>query len=141
MAASETRHATCVAFHERAVLILGASGSGKSTLALQLMAFGCELVADDRVILRAAEGRLLACAPQSIRGMIEARGVGILAAEPCIQAEVSLVVDLDARVDERLPQRRFITLLGCELPLISRVEGPQFASAILQLLRTGWCNQ
>ena len=68
-------HATCVAWEGRAVLIRGASGAGKSSLGLELMAWGCGLVADDRTELWAREGRLMARCPVAIRGLIEARGV------------------------------------------------------------------
>jgi len=47
-ARSEIRHATTVAVAGRGLMIEGPSGSGKSALALELMAFGAELVADDR---------------------------------------------------------------------------------------------
>ncbi|MEF9600929.1 HPr kinase/phosphatase C-terminal domain-containing protein, partial [Paracoccus sp. PXZ] len=71
-------HASCIAHRGRGLLILGPSGAGKSTLALEMMAFGATLVADDRTILRREGGRIVADAPDSIRGRIEARGVGIL---------------------------------------------------------------
>ena len=135
---AETLHATCVAYHGHAVLLTGASGQGKSSLGLQLMAFGCKLIADDRTILTVAGGRLTASCPEALRGLIEARGVGILKAGPRASADVVLVVDLDQTEPTRMPPLREITLLGCTLPLIWRSDGPQFAPAILQILKSGW---
>ncbi|MEP2532141.1 HPr kinase/phosphatase C-terminal domain-containing protein [Shimia sp.] len=128
-------HASCVAYAERAVLISGASGSGKSALALQLMAFGAALVSDDRTIVRAHGERLLARAPDTIRGKIEARGVGILKAASVEVAQVVLAVDLDRVETNRLPHPDEIVMLGQSVPLLCKVEAPHFAAALMQILR------
>ncbi len=65
------RHASCVAYGGRGVLILGASGRGKSALALRLMALGAVLVADDRTDLCREGDSVMARAPDAIKGMIE----------------------------------------------------------------------
>jgi len=130
-------HASCVAVDQSAVLILGLSGSGKSSIALQLMAFGAELVADDRTYIRAKEAGLLASAPQSIEGKIEARGVGILSAKAGKVARVQLVVDLAVEEQERLPQIRKYNLLGHSIPLLHNVKAAHFPAAILQFLKGG----
>lgn len=130
-------HAGCVCLAGRGVLILGPSGSGKSGLALQLMALGCDLVSDDRTAVAAREGVLVATAPEAIRGRIEARGVGLLVAEPVRVARVALAVDLGHLEAERLPPWRVHTVLGVDLPLLHRVESPYFAAAILQYLKAG----
>ncbi len=107
---AETVHASCVLVGARAALIRGPAGTGKSRLALDLVDAGragrlrfARLVADDRVELAAAGGRLIASVPENIRGLIEVRGLGIrrLVAEP--RAVVGLVVDLRALDAERLP--------------------------------------
>jgi HPr kinase/phosphorylase len=118
-------------------LIFGASGSGKSGLALQLMAFGCELVSDDRTVVAARNGVLLATAPARIRGRIEARGVGLLAAAPAAAARIVLAVDLDRTESDRLPPWRSRTVLGVELPLLHGVESAHFPAAVLQYLKAG----
>jgi len=130
-------HAAAVAWQGRAVLILGRSGTGKSALALQLMAFGCQLVADDGVELAVREGTLIARPPDKIRGMIEARGVGLLAAEPLAAAPVVLAVDLDRDETERLPPMREMEILGQVVPALHRVESAHFPAAILQYLKAG----
>ncbi|WP_375254807.1 HPr kinase/phosphorylase [Yoonia sp.] len=138
---AETLHATCVAYHGRAVVLTGASGQGKSTLGLQLIALGCDLIADDRTILTVAGGKLTARCPETLQGIIEARGIGLVRAVSQLSAEVALVVDLNQRETARMPPPREITLLGCTLPLIWRSDGPQFVPAILQILKSGWSER
>lgn len=130
-------HASCVALARRGVLIFGPSGSGKSGLALQLMALGCELVADDRTAVATRDGVAVATAPEVIRGKIEARGVGLLRAETLAVARLALTVDLAHLESERLPPLRTHSVLGVELPLLHRVESPHFPAAILQYLKAG----
>jgi HPr kinase/phosphorylase len=130
-------HASCVAVDGRAVLILGASGSGKSGLALQLIALGASLVADDQTDITDRDGWPVATAPAALRGRIEARGVGILAADPVQAARVVLVVDLDRAERERLPPDRKYRLCGHDLPLLHGSEYLHFPAAILQFLRGG----
>jgi len=117
-------HATCVAVGDHGVLITGAAGRGKSTLALQLMAFGAQLVADDQVLLSCENDTLTARCPDILSGVIEARGVGVLNADPVASAPV------------RLP-RREVTLLGCNIPLLHGAETIHLAPAILQWMRAG----
>ena len=132
-----TLHGSAVAWQGRAVLILGPSGSGKSQLALDLMSRGADLVSDDRTELRLEAGRPVVRAPARIVGLIEARGLGILNAHSVAEAELALVVDLSATESERLPPEREITLLGCSVPLVHRVESRHFSAALLQYLKAG----
>jgi HPr kinase/phosphorylase len=138
---SDIIHASCVALDGRAVLILGASGQGKSTLALQLMALGAGLVADDRTVLSLDATAMPPClqadAPPPLRGMIEARGIGLLQAKAVGPCAVHLVVDLDRTETARLPDMRQISLLGQALPVFHRVDSPSFPAAILQYLKAG----
>ena len=138
MNADQSFHATCVALDGKAVLIKGASGQGKSSLAVILMAMGCVLVADDRVILQAKNGCLMASCPKPIQGLIEAWGAGLLNADTIEEAAVHLVVDLDQIEQTRMPQRRIITYLGIDITLINAIDGPHFAATVLQILRAGW---
>ncbi|MGR3712622.1 MAG: HPr kinase/phosphorylase [Shimia sp.] len=130
-------HAACVSLDGRAVLITGRSGSGKSALALALMAYGADLVADDRTIITLQKARLNASSPPTIKGLIEARGVGILRARTVTKADVVLAIDMDRVEADRLPHPYHVTILGVELPLCLKVEAAHFAPAILQYLREG----
>lgn len=133
----ETVHASCVALDGRGLLILGPSGSGKSAMALQLMALGARLVADDRTVLVARDGALFATCPAAIAGRIEARGVGILRAEPLPEAEVVLAADLGAPESARLPPHRSIVFCGVEVDLAGVVSGGHFPASLLCYLRGG----
>ncbi len=141
MRGPHTVHASCVAYDGKAALLLGASGSGKSALALQMMALGCDLVADDRVVLTARDGVLVASCPETIVGLIEARGIGILNAANVPDAVVQVAVNLDTREKDRLPEARFVTYCDLRTPLIHRGVGDHFAPAIVQLLKAGWSNR
>ncbi|WP_417723549.1 HPr kinase/phosphorylase [Salipiger sp.] len=132
-----TLHATAVAVEGRGLLILGASGSGKSGLALEMMARGAVLVADDRVIVEDRPPDLWLTAPKVLRGMIEARGLGLLGAETVSRAILAAALDLDHRETTRLPQRREITLHGQKIPLLHNSAHPYFAAALVQYLKGG----
>ncbi len=139
--AATVLHASCVAVNGAGVLILGASGRGKSGLALQMMALGAGLVADDRTVLHMVASpdrpRLVADAPATLRGRIEARGVGILHAAACGPCQIALIVDLDSPETDRLPPMRQMALLGVTLPLLHMVDTVSFPAAILQYLEHG----
>ena len=98
-------HASCVALGAEGVLLLGRSGAGKSDLALRLIDDGATLVADDRTILFTRRGALYARPPDSIKGLLEIRGLGILELKVRTNVKVSLVVQL-GREGERLPVHR-----------------------------------
>ena len=95
-------HGVAVALAGRAVLLIGPSGVGKSDLALRLIDRGWQLIADDRVALAVQDGAIWASAPPAIAGLIEVRGVGIVAEPAVATAPVALVIDL-ASVPERFP--------------------------------------
>lgn len=113
--ASINIHATCVrldkagtafgAPRDAGVLLIGKSGTGKSDLALRLIAMGAKLVSDDRSELFVWRGRLYACAPARLAGLIELRGIAILKLPHAPRARIALVVELD-RESARLPAPR-----------------------------------
>jgi HPr kinase/phosphorylase len=117
-----TTHASAILLGECGVLVRGPSGSGKSSLAYTLLAedrTGARLVADDRVILIAANGRLLADVPTALAGMIELRGIGILGWPHLAPVLVRLVVDLEPPEScPRLPEEdeSRTTVNGIALP-------------------------
>lgn len=115
----EQTHATCVDIDGIGVLLRGPSGSGKSDLALRLIEGGARLVADDRVELAPAGGRVIASAPAALRGRIEVRGLGIVAVDAIPETSIELVVDLVAPdAVERLPAPATAEVIGLRLPLL-----------------------
>jgi hypothetical protein len=95
-----------VALAGRGVLLLGPSGAGKSDLALRLIDSGARLVADDRCEIFVRAGKLCARAPQAIAGLIEIRGIGIIAMPHAKSAVVAMAVKLGAG-PTRLPEPAF----------------------------------
>lgn len=112
----ETLHATAVAHDGRAVLLLGPSGAGKSDLALRLVAAGWQLVADDRVLVTLSAAGLMASAPARLAGLLEVRGVGLVA-EPTVSAPIALALDLSRRPD-RMPDIETMCIAGTVVPLL-----------------------
>jgi HPr kinase/phosphorylase len=123
-----TVHASAVLVAARAVLVRGPSGAGKSLLALRLIEQAtagalrfARLVADDRVLLEARNGRLLLRPVEKLAGLIEVRGLGLrrLPFEPL--AVAGLVVDLAAADAERLPVDANATVMvhGIVLPRLA----------------------
>lgn len=106
-------HGTAIALAGHAALVRGPAGSGKSDLALRCLALAPsgliqatpQLVADDQVRVTARGGRLVVSPPETIAGLIEVRGVGILRVPYLEQAELALVADIvpPDRI-ERLPE-------------------------------------
>lgn len=130
--------ATCVAIDGIGVLLRGPPGSGKSELALQLIDRGARLVADDGVELRRQGEGLFAClpsgAPESVRGRVELRGLGILPVPSVPEAPLDLVIDLVAlETLERLPDPLTVDLLGIALPLLRLSAAEPSAAAKVRL--------
>ncbi len=130
-------HASCISVAGSSALITGPSGSGKSALALQMMALGADLVADDRVHLRAGSDAVSADAVDPIRGLIEARGIGLLKARAAGPTPVLVVVDLGQSEPKRLPDLHSIELVGQTVPLLKAKGVPNLASALMQFLKMG----
>ncbi len=114
-------HATCLLVKQTGILLTGASGSGKSDLALRLIKeAGAVLVADDQVLLRVDDKRLIASCPTSIAGLLEVRGIGIVKQPYLPETEIQAVFELvqDPGLVERLPEPQQILINGVSLPLI-----------------------
>jgi HPr kinase/phosphorylase len=124
-------HATCLGFEGAGVLIIGPPGAGKSDLALRLIdqpghgtsgrLWRAQLVADDQVRVRRDGFALIATAPDGLAGLIEVRGLGIVAAPAVVTARLALAVTLKplARI-ERMPilAEQSFELLGLSLPRV-----------------------
>lgn len=126
---SELIHGTCVALGRRAALLRGPSGSGKSDLALRFLFLARRgpaaldppaLVADDQVCIRRDGDRIFASSPESIRGQMEVRGLGIVGVKLMPEAELVLVVDLvDPSQLERFPPEGLTArVASTDLPLL-----------------------
>lgn len=134
-ASAKTRiHASCVVVGEAGILIRGASGSGKSRLALALIAEAqrdglfARLVGDDRIALSRyaerdaiREAALVARPVAPLEGLVEFRGVGLLARPWLPSARVRLIVDCLDAPPPRLPEPAEETceILGVRLPRLS----------------------
>lgn len=136
-----TIHATAVQIANRGILLRGAPGSGKSSLALRLLdecilaGTPGYLIADDRVVLDSDTGRLVARAPETLRGLMEIRGLGIVTVDSLAAAVIDLAVDLvPADLFERHPESQAmeIHLGGTTLPRLQIVERNPDATVIIR---------
>jgi len=137
-------HASAVLVGARAVLIRGPAGSGKSSLALALIRAApavigfARLVADDRTLIEAAHGRLLARPVAELAGLLEVRGLGIrrLPYEPV--ATISHVIDLAAADGARFPEdsARQGTFHGILLPRLAVIASADPLALVLAALTT-----
>ncbi len=118
----------------RGVLLLGGSGSGKSDLMLRAVGAGFRLVADDRTVVWASGERVFGRAPETLSGLIELRGVGVVQEPSLWLAEIAMVVRCDPlETIERTPEEVTETIAGVEVPLL-RLHAPD-ASAPAKLGR------
>lgn len=115
-------HATTIALWRdgawRGVLLRGPSGAGKSSLAIRALQAGWRLVADDRTVVWASGGRLYGRAPDTLRDLVEARGLGIVPAGSLPLVELVLAVDLSDETPERMPEPARGEFAGVALPVI-----------------------
>lgn len=118
-------HASAVVCGATGILIRGPSGSGKSQLVFELILAGragqippVRLVGDDRVHLVRNGSRVLVRPAETLRGLIEVRGLGIRHTDFAPDAEIGLVVDLAATDGARLPPPEALTaeIEGVTLP-------------------------
>ena len=71
-------HACLLEIYGVGVLLMGESGIGKSEISLELIRKGHCVVADDRVDIADVRGKLIGTCPETIYGMMEVRGIGII---------------------------------------------------------------
>lgn len=135
-----TVHATALLLGSTGVLLRGRSGAGKTRLALALVAAEtaaggfARLVADDRVVLAVAHGRLVARPPAALAGLAERRGEGVLAVAHEPAAVLGFVVDLVPDAPERVPAAAAgrVEIDGVGLP---RLVLPEAATDLVERVR------
>jgi HPr kinase/phosphorylase len=142
--AAETIHASCVTVGEAGILIRGAAGAGKSSLARNLVGAARQagrfaaLVADDRVHIEPAGGRLVARSVAAIAGLIEIRGLGIVPMAHETRALIRFVVDCLIGETTRMPQPNELETIvaGVSLPRLPLLQGANAAPLVLLWLTT-----
>jgi HPr kinase/phosphorylase len=131
-------HASAVLVGPHAVLLRGPSGAGKSRLALELIQAApskfTRLVADDRVYVETAHGRLLVRPAPSLAGLIEVRGLGIIRLPYEPVAVATLVLDLGSPT-ERMPGEAAVhtSIEGVKLPRLAVAAGYSFSTVVAAL--------
>lgn len=146
MTARANLHASAVALAGRGVLIRGPARSGKSALVLALLRRGplpdvtAELVADDRVDVEAVDGGVRLTAPETLKGLLEISGIGIVTEPTRPAADLWLVADL-APLDtlSRHPGSLSTEILGLSFPLLRlpRQEAALAADILFTLALSG----
>ena len=128
----DTIWGTSVAIAGLGILIRGPSGAGQSDLALRLIDGGAMLISDDQTELSREGNRLIARAPDTTRGRLEVRGIGIVTVPAAARAPLVLVVDLvPPEQVSRMPNPGKWRQDDVEVPLI--VLAPFEASAVPKL--------
>lgn len=104
-------HGTALVVGEVGILIRGPAQSGKTSLCLSLLrragsiSQDAYLIADDRVDLEKTDSGVVMTAPDTIRGLIEIAGIGIMDAKTADAARLALIIDLVAAEDRmRMPE-------------------------------------
>ena len=128
-------HGTAVAYEGRSLILIGAPGSGKSTVALQIMAFGAELISDDRCDLSDEGAYVVVSRPPSLPQLIEARGVGLISVECTGPAKTVAVVDMSETSTKRLPDTIQCRVGNHLLPLFHKTDSPAFPAALWHYLK------
>jgi HPr kinase/phosphorylase len=106
-----------VDFQPSVVFLRGLSGSGKSDLALRLIEGGGQLICDDQVHFERRQDKIFASPVETIRGLLEVRGVGLLHMTVADPSRLRLIIDLVAREDvPRLPEMETVDILGVAIP-------------------------
>ena len=147
MSAPASIHANALLVGETGLLLRGPSGAGKSALTLALMERTRDrgefaaLIGDDRVVLAAAGGRVVARGRPEIAGLIEVRNLGLVRVPYEPAAAIRGVVDLlapEAAWPERHPEEkeRCVEICGVRLPrLLARGGNDATTQKILVFLR------
>lgn len=119
MISTKNIHGTALTIEDSGLLILGASGSGKSDLALRLIDAGATLIADDVTVCKRENNEIFMFCDESIRGIIEVRGIGLVKVPYVEGIKLNMVIKLTDKEIERFPlEKEFYRLLLIKIPLI-----------------------
>jgi HPr kinase/phosphorylase len=107
-------------FNSTAVLLRGFSGRGKSDVAFRLISLGATLICDDQVTLERRQDKIMASPVETIRGLLEVRGVGLVKYPVALTTPLRLVIDLVPREDvPRLPPKdETVDILGVDVAFL-----------------------
>ena len=85
-------------------------------------------MADDRTDVSRNGNKLIASVPENIRGLIEARHVGLLRLADHGPVSLSLSIDLSRTEENRLPERHEHQIQGITLPCFHKCDSvsPEF---------------
>jgi len=124
-------HGVLIDIHRLGVLILGKSGIGKSECALDLILRGAKLVVDDLVEIRKiGSSTLIGTSPESIRHLMEIRGIGIINIKDLVgptaildKREIDMIIQLEhwdpkAEYDRVGDEYEQYDILGIKLPYL-----------------------
>jgi len=133
-------HATAIRINRTGLMFAGPSGWGKSMLAFtclteaRRLGLPAVLVADDQVFVEHRDGHIIAKRPDSIAGLIELRGTGIVSLDSIPEAVMHFAI-LPAGVSgaDRLPpeNERMEVAEGYSLPVIRLTANTAVPLAIL----------
>jgi len=140
------KHGVFLAVMNTGVLITGASGIGKSEVALDLVQRGHQLIADDAVEIFRREGaELVGECPDTLKGYIEIRGLGIINIEKMFgpasvldSYRLQLIINLKDATNEEIrdldrlqPSMNQFELFGVEVPCLNMLVEPGRNLAVL----------
>ena len=118
-------HCNVLSLANIGLLIQGASGAGKSSLTLGLLEHAQQLgwegylVSDDQAFLEPHNNTLIAKTPDTIAGLLELRGHGIIEHPYQSSTKVRVVVQMiEDKLLDRMPEEKHIDFNGIRLPMI-----------------------
>ena len=133
------QHGVFLALMNVGVLITGASGVGKSEVAMDLVQRGHQLIADDAVeIYRGEQSELIGECPESLKGYIEIRGLGIInilkmfgSSSVLDSYRLQLIISLRdssnaeiQNIDRLAPSLKAWEMLGIKVPCLTMLVAP-----------------